>query len=135
MTDARSFRYRCARGDARHTSTAAGPVSVRLGPTTPRAIVSLLWDQIAVPAGLPRWRSFPRVEAEQALDRLTQHAAPVLRAALAAYVSPHPAGPVRPRGAHAFCRAAEMERAVPPFEDRSPLGWAGFVARPPEIRR
>lgn len=129
MTDARGFRYRCVRGDARHSPGAGLANRPGEGAATPRPIVALLWDQLAATTDLPRWRVFPVVDAEQALDRLTRYTPMVIKAGLEAYVLPRSVDPAGARGANAFCRAGRPGSGPAQPEPPSPLGWADFIER------
>ncbi len=91
MTNARSFRYRCVRGVGR-TRLRDQPAGKLEAPATPRAIVALLWDQLAITAGLDLWSGYPVAEADEALRGLARHDVQELKDGLLAYLAPGSAG-------------------------------------------
>jgi hypothetical protein len=131
MMNARAFRYRCVRGYVSRSPGSAPPGESADWWATPRAIVTLLWDQLAPTAGLQRRSAYPEAESEQALEVLTRHPSPAIKAGLAAYLFPSPVDPPESRRSLAFCRLGERGRSADSdhHEPSSPLGWATFVDR------
>ena len=79
---------------------------------TPSALVPLIWDELAAPAGLEPWNEFPVSQVEAALRRLWAFDADSLRVGLRVYLAQ--------RGS--VVRGSD-------WSHRSPSGWASFMER------